>query len=125
MRGLGFGRGQLLAVLRVLALTAPLGACDRSSLDEGLYYWGAEVNVICPCGTDACYWVRGEPEVLEPLKAYVQKQTSRPYQPVHVVYRGRMLDERKSGFAVNYDGYQTLLEVRSVSTSLPEHCPSP
>lgn len=111
--------------MRVLLLIPMLCACDTAPAEQGLYYWGAEVNVVCPCGTDACFWVRGEREILDPLKNYVQRQTSRPYQPVYIEYRGRPLDDQPIGFAANYDGYHSLLEIVSVSTTLPDHCPEP
>jgi hypothetical protein len=112
--------------LLILCLAAPLMGCEKAPAPlRGLYFWGAEVNVVCPCGTELCYWVRGEREILDPLKLYVQKQTSQPYQPVYLTYRGRFLDEAAVGFAANYDGYQVLKEVLSVSVHLPADCPPP
>jgi hypothetical protein len=118
---------QQLAPTALLILTSitGLGACDGETPREGLYYWGAEVHVICRCGRDLCFWVRGEPEVVEPLKQYVQKQTDRPYQPVHILYRGHELDEPTAGFAASYDGYEAVVEVLSITAELPEHCPAP
>ena len=118
-------RNTAARLLLPFLLLAALVACNRTAPQEGLYYWGAEVNVICRCNTDSCYWVRGGAEVVDRLKNYVQRQTSRPYQPVYVQYRGEMLDEQTFGFAVNYEGYQALHEVLSVTTVLPDHCPAP
>lgn len=106
----------------VLAITA---GCDQTPPQRGLYYWGAEVNVLCPCGSKDCFWVRGDPAVLNPLRTFVQKQISQPYQPVFLFYRGRILDEPTMGFASNYEGYQAVTEVLSVSVSLPQDCPPP
>ena len=102
-----------------------LTGCDREPVQQGLYYWGGEVNVVCPCGSTACFWVRGEPDVLNQLKSFVQRQTSEPYQPVFLTYRGRITDEPRAGFAVNYEGYQSIAEVLTLSVSLPENCPPP
>jgi hypothetical protein len=114
-------------VLRLLiCLLLPiLPACERPAEQRGLYYWGAEVNVVCPCGSRACYWVRGEPAVLNPLRLYLQKKTSEPYQPIYLTYRGHILDEPTSGFAANYEAYQLISEVISRSVTLPEDCPAP
>ena len=117
----GHHRRSLLLAASMLLLTA----CERPPEHRGLYYWGAEVNVVCPCGSRDCYWVRGEPAVLNPLRVYVQKQTSEPYQPIYLTYRGHRLDEPTSGFAVNYEGYQLISEVISRSVTLPEDCPTP
>jgi hypothetical protein len=111
----------LLPVL--LAIIA--GGCDRPPVQRGLYYWGHEVNVVCPCGSTDCFWVRGEPDVLGPLRTDVQKQITEPYQPVFLTYRGERLNEPTSGFAVNYEGYQAISEVLSVSVGLPENCTPP
>jgi len=114
------------------ALTA---GCDQPPAQRGLYYWGAEVNVVCPCGVGGergaagtgqrCFWVRGDPALLETMQVYVQRNISEPYQPVFLSYRGEFLDEPTVGFAANYEGYQTVTEVLSVSVDLPEDCPPP
>ncbi len=111
-----------LLALAVLSLAT---GCDRQPEQRGLYYWGAEVNVVCPCGSRDCYWVRGEPLVLSPLRTYLQKQTSEPYQPVYLTYHGHRVDEPTSGFAANYEGYQAITEVLTVSVTLPADCPRP
>jgi hypothetical protein len=118
-----------MMVRRYLALTplllAIVAGCDRPPTQRGLYYWGHEVNVVCPCGSTDCFWVRGEPAVLATLRTYVQKQATEPYQPVYLVYRGEFLDEPSTGFAANYEGYQAVTEILSVSVTLPEDCPAP
>ncbi len=111
--------------LRLLLPIALLTACDRLPEQRGLYYWGAEVNVLCPCGSRDCFWVRGDVTVLNPLRTFVQKQTSQPYQPVFLTYRGQQLDEPTSGFAANYEGYQEITEVLSNSIALPGDCQPP
>ena len=113
-----------LLILPPLLLTIVAG-CHRPPVQRGLYYWGHEVNVVCPCSSSDCFWVRGESDVLGPLRTYVQKQTTEPYQPVFLTYRGERLNEPTTGFAANYEGYQAIAEVLSVSVELPESCPPP
>jgi hypothetical protein len=122
--GLRRRRLPFFVLFQVLVLLAGSG-CDQPPAQKGLYYWGHEVNVVCPCGSSDCYWVRGEKLLLGTLRSYVQKQISQPYQPVYLEYRGRMLDEPRIGYAVNYEGYLEITEVLSLSVALPEHCPSP
>lgn len=114
-----------VALLGCLGLTSMLMGCDAETTLHGRYYWGAEVNVVCPCGTDLCYWVRAEPGLLQPLKNFVQRNSSRPYQPVYLSYRGRILDEPAVGFGASYDGLKQIVEVLSMSVELPEDCPEP
>ena len=35
------------------------------------------------------------------------------------------LEEPTTGFAANYEGYQTVTEILSVSVTLPVYCPAP
>ncbi len=114
-----------LRCLSSALLIGCLAGCDQPPTQRGLYYWGGEVNVVCPCGSSDCFWVRGDQVILTPLKTFVQKQTHQPYQPVFLTYRGRFLDEPTSGFASNYEGYQFISEVVSVDVRLPEDCQPP
>lgn len=97
--------------------------CEPEPVLRARYYWGGEVNVVCPCGTELCYWVRADPEVIQPLKNFVQRQTSRPYQPVYLTYRGRLLSDPAVGFGASYDGHQQIEQVLSVTLELPVDCP--
>lgn len=104
---------------------AALAACQPAPPPaRALYYWGGEVNVACPCGTSQCFWVRGTPAVLERLRGFVQAETSRPYQPVFLRYRGERLAEPTSGFAADYDGYLRIDRIESLSPTLPDDCPA-
>ena len=89
----------------LLASPISLGGCeDASPVIQARYYWGAEVNVICPCVGEVCYWVDGSAEVIKPVQHFLQKKIKRPYQPVYLVFRGQLLDEAPVGFGANYDG---------------------
>ena len=116
-----------LRSLAALLLPAMLAGCGDSSgpAERGLYYWGGEVNVVCPCGAGSCYWVRGEPAVLNPLKSFVQRRAEKPYQPMFIRYRGSHLDEAPVGFGANYDGLYRIDEVLETTDVLPEDCPAP
>ncbi len=111
----------------LVALVLLAGGCkaDQEPAQRGRYYWGGEVNVVCPCGLDLCYWVRADAAVLDPLKQFVQRQTDRPYQPVFITYQGHLLSELAVGFAANYDGLQRIEQVLSISLDLPEDCREP
>lgn len=80
--------------------------------------------MVCPCGSGDCYWVRGSSDVLESLKTFVAAQTSQPYQPVFITYQGRILDEPTSGFAADYEGYQLISGIQSISVAIPGDCPA-
>lgn len=113
--------------LRVLVagLCSSLAGCEPDDRIEARYYWGAEVNVVCPCALEACYWVKATTETMTPLQHFVQRQARRPYQPVHLIFRGHLLDEAAVGFGANYDGLMQLDTVLSVSADLPDHCAEP
>lgn len=112
-------RGLLVSVLLLPVVT--LGAsCDR--IYAGLYFWGAEVNAFQPCGSGKAYWVSASSWVLGPLKAYLQKHTSKPYRPVYIEMRGHLLDEKTDGFASQYDGLIRISEVISKDVEIPADC---
>ena len=112
-------------LLILLVVLTALAGCNRQPIEQGLYYYGHEVNVVCPCGSTDCYWLRGEQPLLSQLRLYVQKQTSEPYQPVFLEYRGQRLAEPGTGYAANYEGYLELREILSVSVDLPADCQTP
>ena len=108
-----------------LLLAVALAGCDRQPVQRGHYYYGHEVNVVCPCGATDCYWLRGEQMLLGQLRLFVQRRTSAPYQPVFLEFRGQRLAEPGTGYAANYEGYLELTEIVSVSEDLPADCPTP
>ena len=114
----------LLAVLLLMNIACAPSA-EHSPVQRGLYYWGHEVNVVCDCSGDDCYWVQGERALLDQLRAFVQAQTTPPYQPVFLTYTGRILDQPTDGFAADYEGYREISTVRTLSADLPEDCPAP
>ncbi len=114
--------GRLLAGALLLLI---LPGCSDPPPERGLYYYGAEVNVVCPCGTDTCFWVRGTGALLDPLKAFVQKNAAEPYQPMYLRYRGALLDESPVGFAVSYDGLYRIDSVLEIDSTLPGDCLPP
>jgi hypothetical protein len=110
------------------ALILALGACDPIESTRSRYYWGAEVNVVCPCVTvpeNQCYWVRAEPALLNPLTSFTQRNAARPYQPMYLEYRGTLSSEPAVGFGANYDGLMVLHEVVTVSAEIPSDCAEP
>lgn len=118
---------RLRPVAIATALLASLLAtgCDGAPPERGIYYWGAEVNAVCPCGSRQCYWVKTGPDIGNRLKGFVQRNTSKPYQGVYLVYRGQLLDEATVGFAANYDGLMAVDEVLGLTVEIPSDCPPP
>ena len=120
------GPGGYLPTLWVLlASLGSLAGCEPDDLLEARYHWGAEVNVVCPCAADECYLVKASIETMKPLQHFVQRQARRPYQPVHLIFRGHLLEEAAVGFGANYDGLMQLDAVVSVAVDLPAHCSEP
>lgn len=121
----GAGLRRWCSTLVPAAILTGLAACGDPPAERGLYYYGAEVNVVCPCGTETCFWVRGSPALLDPLKTFVQRNAETPYQPMFLRYRGRLLDDAPVGFAVSYDGLYRIESVLAIEKTLPENCPPP
>jgi hypothetical protein len=111
--------------LCVIVTLPALSACGSDRVIDARYYWGHEVNVVCPCSTDTCFWVNSPPELQKVLKRYVQTQTSSVYQPVLLRFEGRLLQEQPIGFAVNYDGLMRIDRIEELSTEIPSSCADP
>lgn len=107
-----------LALLAGLALSA----CDAEPVLSGRYHYGGVVDIVCPCGTALCYWVRATPEITEQLHNYTQRQAREPYQAIYLRWRGRLLDEPRVGFPANYDGLMAVDEVLTLTVSIPQEC---
>ena len=110
-----------------IALTAGLAltACESPPVHSGRYHYGAEVDIVCPCGTKVCYWVRADPPVAKQLHDYAQRQAEAPYQPMYLRWRGQLLDEPRVGFPANYDGLMRVDAVLTLSVEMPDDCPAP
>ncbi len=110
----------MLVSLLLLPVFTFAASCDRVYV--GLYRWGAEVNTFQPCGSKHTYWVSASYWILSPLKRYLHKSTSEPYQPVYIEMRGHLLDEKTDGFASQYDGLIRISEVISKNVVIPAGC---
>ncbi len=86
------------------------------------YTWGAEVNVVQPCGGKDTYWVSANSWVLGPLVEYYTANTSKPYDAVYIRFRGLRLNEVVDGFAADYDGLMHISEVLTLDRKVPENC---
>jgi hypothetical protein len=96
--------------------------CESDTPRDAVYYWGAEVNVVCPCETEQCYWVRGSNDTLAALRRFVEQNTSEPYTGIHMRFHGRPLGPANSGFAAEYDGQIQVDRVLSLGTEIPTVC---
>jgi hypothetical protein len=111
-------------VVTLLAVFA-LAGCDTPPVFSGRYYYGGEVDIVCPCSSTLCYWVRAEPDLTKRLHDFAQRHAEAPYQAIYLRWRGRLLDEPRVGFPANYDGLMAVDEVLTQTTSIPEDCPGP
>ena len=111
-------------IIIMACIWASLSGCttcgDRDY--KGIYYWGHEVNAFQPCGSEETYWVSASSWMLSPLKAYIESNTSQPYQPVYVEFRGHLLNEEVDGFAKNYDGLMRISEINAKRIDIPAEC---
>ena len=102
-----------------------LAACDAAPVLTGRYHYGGEVDIVCPCGTTQCYWVRAEPPIRKQLHDYALRHAEAPYQAIYLRWRGHPLDETAVGFAANYDGLMHVEAVLTLSVEIPPECPGP
>jgi hypothetical protein len=56
------------------------------------------------------------------LKAYLESNTSQPYQPVYVEFRRHLLNEEVDGFGKNYDGLMRVSEINAKGIDIPAGC---
>ncbi len=108
--------GALLSSVCTLLLggNAPHAADDEWIRYRGEYTWGHEVEIFCPAINSQCYWLSPDTEfaLRQELRAIVSDMKAAPYTPVCVVVEGR-IDRKsaRSGFAADYDGLVTLIDV--------------
>jgi heat shock protein HslJ len=93
---------------------------------RGEYTYGHEVNIFCPAINSQCYWLGGDTleEVRGALSTLAAQDISEPYEPVCVVIEAEIdRDTRRDGFAVDYDGLITVMNVfgRCNETSIVTH----
>ena len=81
---------------------------------RGDYTFGHEVNSFCPEINSQCYWVgAGTPgKVRAELQRLVSERTTEPYESICVVVEGAIdRDTTRRGFAADFDGLMTLMQV--------------
>lgn len=59
---------------------------------------------------------------MNPLSLDYAKVTSRPYQPTYIEFEGYLMDEKPTGFAMDYDGLIYINNLIKTPQSLPEGC---
>lgn len=100
-----------------------LSAADCDSIHRGLYTYGAEVDAFRPCGSEKEYWVNVTPWVREPLAGFLkERKATEPYQPVYIEFRGHILNDKRDGFAAQYDGLIHISEVLVISEPSDKQC---
>ena len=106
----------------LLFLLAPMAStADFGSIFEGKYIWGHEVHSFTQCGSNVSYWVSFDWAGRE-MQNFYKTNTTQPYQPMYLKFRGHLLDEEVDGFADQFDGLIRISEVKAYSTNLPPHC---
>jgi hypothetical protein len=108
--------------LSTLFITAWLAACTVSDQNDsafhGDYILGHEVHSFQPCGSEKVYWIKTSPEIQKELVDYHQANTSKPYEAVYIEFVGKILDDKRTGFARDHDGLiriNTILKTTSTS----------
>ena len=101
------------ALLSLLCETAEVNAVQTDEMIyRGYYVWGAEVHTFSPCASDKTYWVSFD-WAGRAMNDYYKSHVSQPYEPMFIVFRGRLLDEQVDGFALEYDGLIRISDVKS------------
>lgn len=110
-------------VALVLAV-AGCGTQQRAPDDviSGHYVWGAEVNVLNPCGSDQEYWVTGTPEIVRALRDRYTALGLGPYEEAFVVVRGEVGPVLDCGFCAEYDGSFRVTELLVMEPTGPADC---
>jgi len=91
---------------------APLS--DNSVRYRGNYTLGHEVNSFCPQINTQCYWLSPTTPhpVQQQLKALSKQYSTKPYDAICVVIKGRIdRESERKGFAADYDGLVTIDDV--------------
>lgn len=103
----------------LLSVCPQLQAHDE--IFEGRYYWGEGVDSFRLCSSATHYWTSYGFAGVK-LRAFYTKNTTAPYEPVYLRFRGHVLNEEVDGFAAEYDGLIRISEILEVSTQIPEEC---
>ena len=103
----------------LLSLCGWAGAHDSEF--RGSYTWGAEVDVFSPCNSSLVYWTSYN-WAGSGLREFYKANTSQPYQPIYISFRGQILDEAVDGFASRYDGLIRISEIHVLEKNIPSDC---
>ena len=107
-------RANTFLIAGAIAVLASSAARTEPIRYRGEYTYGHEVNIFCPAINSQCYWLSGDTpdEVRNALQALAAQNTSKPYQPNCVVIEAEIdRDTARDGFAVDYDGLITVMEL--------------
>ncbi|MEL7312391.1 MAG: hypothetical protein AAFN07_12815 [Pseudomonadota bacterium] len=117
----------------VLAVCIAICGCSAAVLEcadrvegsqfQATYVYGVEVDALHPCGESEPSWASYNWEGAELLSFY-KSETTRPYQPIYIEFRGAYLAEEMDGFASSYAGLLHILEIEKMSLEVPEACHS-
>ncbi len=107
-----------------------LGGCATpSTIYDGVYIWGAEVETFTACGSDQEWWVLANESIWLRLRDAHQALTTQPYEGIHVLvsgyYDGPATEERGGGFATEYDGLFRVTEVLATRKRDDSGCDAP
>jgi hypothetical protein len=89
---------------------------------RGQFIWGHEVRTFRPCGEQQTYWVKTSKDLMEQLRKQYMEVSSRPYQSTHIEFKGQIVDEERSGFALDYDGLIYVNKLIKAPQSMPSEC---
>jgi hypothetical protein len=93
---------------------------------EGVYTWGAEVEVFTPRGSQKGYWVLTTEPLWLRLSMAHQELTTQPYEGIFVqvlgYYDGPATEERGGAFAEQYEGLFQIVELREARKTSASDC---
>ena len=106
-----------------ILLTLSFHTVAHDEIYRGTYTWGHEVDVFKPCDSKKEYWVSYNWAGYR-LKEFYKNNTTQPYQPIYLEFRGHLLNEEVDGFAEQYDGLIHISEVKTLSKEVSGTCKS-
>jgi len=81
----------------------------------------AEVNTFTTCDKKQSYWASFNWAGLE-MQSFYKQNSTKPYQPMYIKFKGHLLNEKVDGFALNYDGLIRISAVQEYSFEVPAKC---
>ena len=102
-------------LILLLGLISSLPAIGSSASLRGVIVYGHEERTLSLCGDERIFWVSAAANVREQLAAAVERNTTKPYQPLLIEFEGRFVDRELPGLAGDVDGMIEIDRIHSVA----------